>query len=152
MRYFSSFGCRKFLSQHFDSDLCLRRRLHVLKLVHSPLRVALSHLPQGLVLVAALSDVLLVDAVHRRLSGLVPGVRQVLLQRLELVLESLVALGQRQTIVDRVFDVVLEYFKRNIKFLKRGGACPRISTLVLVPDPIKFYNADSIFSAGHFTH
>ena len=41
--------------------------LHVLELVHPPLRVALPHLPQGLVLVPALLHVLLVDLVHRRL-------------------------------------------------------------------------------------
>ena len=44
------------------------QRLHVFEVVDPSLRVALPHLPQGLVLVPALLHVLLVDLVHRRLS------------------------------------------------------------------------------------
>lgn len=56
--------------------------LHVLKLVDAPLGVPLADLPQSLVLVATLTDVLAVDLVHGSLLGLVAGLRQVLLQRL----------------------------------------------------------------------
>ena len=96
-----------------SSSLCnLRRRrrlrLHVFELVDSALGVALSDLSQGLVLVAPLSDILLVDAIHGRLAGLVPRVSQVLLERPQLALEPLVALGQSQALVDRILDVILK--------------------------------------------
>ena len=56
-------------SKKFDGtqDMVVFLSLHVLELVHPSLRVALPHLPQGLVLVPALLHILLVDLVHRRL-------------------------------------------------------------------------------------
>lgn len=56
--------------------------LHVLELVHAALGVALADLAQGLVLVAALADVLAVDLVVRRLHGVIPRQGQVLLEGL----------------------------------------------------------------------
>lgn len=57
--------------------------LHVLELVDAALGVALADLAEGLVLVAALAHVLAVDLVHRGFLGVVAGLREVLLQRLE---------------------------------------------------------------------
>ena len=42
--------------------------LHVLELVHPPLGVPFPHLPEGLVLVPPLLDILLMDLVHGGLS------------------------------------------------------------------------------------
>ena len=81
--------------------------LHVLELIDPSLGVAFPDLPQGLVLVSSLPDVLLVDAVHRRLASLVPCVSQVLLQRLQLIVKTFVTLSKGQAIVDRVLDVIL---------------------------------------------
>jgi hypothetical protein len=64
-------------------------RLHVLELVDAPLGVALADLAQRLVLVAALAHVLAVDLVHRRLLRLVPRLRQVLLQRLRTIPDTI---------------------------------------------------------------
>lgn len=76
-------------------------------MIDPSLGVAFPDLPQGLVLVSSLPDVLLVDAVHRRLAGLVPRVGQVFLQRLQLIVKTFVALSQGQSIVYGVFDVIL---------------------------------------------
>lgn len=56
--------------------------LHVLELIDAPFRVALADLPQRLVLVAALLDVLLVQLIHGRLFRLVLRSRQIFLQHL----------------------------------------------------------------------
>ena len=80
--------------------------LHVLELVHPSLRVALPHLPQGLVLIPALLDVLLVYPIHGRLYRVVARLRQVLLQTLELTLEALVSLGEGDAVVHGIVDVV----------------------------------------------
>ena len=82
--------------------------LHIFELIHSSLRVALPDLPQCLVLVATLPDILFVNPVHCCLSSLISGVCQILLQRLELVLESFIAFSQCETIVDRILDVILK--------------------------------------------
>ena len=44
------------------------------------------------------------NAVHGGLAGLVPRVGQVLLQGLELILQTLVALGQGQTVVETLHE------------------------------------------------
>jgi len=67
-----------------DMDFVLS--LHVLKLIHPPLCVALPHLSQGLVLVPALLHILLVDFVHRRLRLIISGVSKVFLQAAQLAL------------------------------------------------------------------
>lgn len=59
--------------------------LHVLELVYAALRVALANLAQSLVLVAPLSDVLLVQDVVAGQLGVVLHGRQLLAQHLKLV-------------------------------------------------------------------
>ena len=82
--------------------------LHIFKLIHAPLCVAFPDLPQGLVLVTTLPDIFLVDPTHCRLSSLISGVRQILLQRLQLVLESLIPFCQCQTLLNGVLDILLK--------------------------------------------
>ena len=56
--------------------------LHVFKLVHPSLGVALADLPQGLVLITILPHIFLVEPVHLGLLVLIPRQLQVLLQHL----------------------------------------------------------------------
>lgn len=65
-----------------EGDVAAVRSSHVLELIHSPLGVALADLSQGLVLVAALLHVLLVELVHGCLFGLVFRHGQVVLEGL----------------------------------------------------------------------
>ena len=84
------------------------RVLHVFKLIDTPFGVAFTDFPQRLVLVTTLPDIFLVDPIHCRLSSLISGVRQILLQRLQLVLESLIPFCQCQTLLNGVLDILLK--------------------------------------------
>ena len=67
--------------------------LHILKHINPPLGVPLPDLPQCLVLVPSLLDILAVDLVHCSLLLIVSGVGQVFLQTSQLTLKTLILLG-----------------------------------------------------------
>jgi len=95
-------------SQRFFSSLFLfeflMNFLHIFKLIDPTFSIAFSHFTQGLILVSTLFYIFLVDSIHGGFSRLYCGVRELILERAELILQPFVALGQGQTIVDRVVD------------------------------------------------